>query len=80
MIGWQPIETAPKDGTDILVAYEFASVWIAHIAWYRSREGWEDDWKPEHEGWWSYIENSVSQHKLEGFNAPTHWMPFKEPT
>lgn len=76
---WKPISTAPKDGTDILVYYEFATVPIVHIAYYDNDE--HDMWeyqgfksKEEKIGWWSYVENSVSQHKLEDLHAPTHWM------
>lgn len=76
---WSPISTAPKDGTDILVYYEFATVPIVHIAHYSTDEFdyWKDEGfssKDEAIGWWSYVENSVSQHKLEGYNTPTHWM------
>jgi hypothetical protein len=80
---WQPIETAPRDGTEVLVLLDCASVAVVHIAWYRSREEWEEsgqfcggwDSLEEWEGWWSYTRNSVSQEKLEGFGAPTHWLP-----
>lgn len=75
---WFDINTAPKDGTDILVYYEFATVPIVHIAYYDSDEHdmWEMqkfDSKEDKIGWWSYVENSVSQHKLVGYNTPTHW-------
>lgn len=79
---WLPIDTAPKDGTDILVCYEMATVPIVHIAHYDSDE--HDMWeyqgsksKEDAVGWWSFVQNSVSQHKLckEDYNAPTHWMP-----
>lgn len=83
MSKWHQIETAPRDGTNILVYYEFAGVPIAHIAWWRSDK--HDQWseqgfksKDEAVGWWSYVENSVSQHKLEGPHFPTHWMPLPE--
>lgn len=82
-MGWQPIETAPKDGTDVLIWKDMGDTPVVHIAWYRSKEEWEDSGKycgfcetiEEWEGWWSYTENSVSQSKLDGHHAPTHWMP-----
>lgn len=80
---WLPIETAPKDGTDILVYYEFATVPIVHIAYWDNDE--HDVWemqgfenKDQKVGWWSYIKNSVSQHKLEDFNTPQKWCPLPE--
>lgn len=79
---WRPIESAPKDGTEILVYVDVASVPVVHIAWYRNKAEWEESGRPsgwdsleEWEGWWSYTENSVSQTKLEDFKLPTHWMP-----
>ena len=80
---WRPIETAPRDGTEVLVLLDSAGVAVVHIAWYRSREEWESsgqycggwDTLQEWEGWWSYTRNSVSQEKLEGYDAPTHWHP-----
>jgi len=81
---WQPIESAPKDGNDILVRYEMAGVDFVHIAWWNADE--HDQWqaqghacKEDAVGWWSYVENSVSQLKLDGFRAPTHWAPFDPP-
>lgn len=85
MSKWQPIETAPKDGTPILVYYKAASCSFVHIAWYNGREEWERAAKltcsyesyEEYEGWWFY-RNSVSQVKLEDYKTPTHWMPLPE--
>ncbi len=83
---WQPIDTAPKDGTDVLVYHDSATVPIVHIAFYRSEDEWKrsgefcggwdslEDW----EGWWSYTLHSVTQEKLVGHRAPTHWMPLPE--
>jgi hypothetical protein len=79
-MNWQLIETAPKDGTLILVFYRFATVPMAHLAYWDDDE--YDDWektgfpsKEEKVGWWSFVENSVAQHKLCGANTPTHWAP-----
>lgn len=84
---WLPIESAPKDGTEILVFFEVAGVEVVHIAWYRSAEEWEssgqfcggwdnlEDWQ----GWWTYPRNSVTQEKLEEWRLPTHWMPYMSP-
>ena len=77
----QPIETAPKDGTPILVFYEVATVWIAHIAHWDDGELWDlsgFDSREECRGWWSYVCNSVSQEKLEGLSGPTCWMPLPD--
>jgi hypothetical protein len=85
MTRWQPIETAPRDGSDVLVLLDIATVWVAHIAFYRSEEEWEesgqycwdeglDDWL----GWWSYTQGSVSQEKLDDYRTPRYWMPLPE--
>ena len=82
MTEWQPINTAPKDGTEVLVfRMDCGCTAIAHVAFYRSEEAWDEcplpDWesKEEYVGWWSYIRNSISQEKLDGVYTPTHWMP-----
>lgn len=64
---WQPIETAPKDGTVVLLAgpeFEHGCV----IAF------WSDpsvgDTTEEDAGWY---ESESDSHRL--FGTPTHWMP-----
>ncbi len=66
---WQPIETAPKDGTRVLVVSEMRGTTYAGpmprrlmiAAWIQTHA-----WKPH--GWWS-----------DGGNVyPTHWMPLPE--
>ena len=82
---WQPIETAPKDETDVIVGVDIADTWIVRSAWYRSPELIADhaeydpeNWDASDVGWWSY-RNSVSQEKLEGIYEPTHWIPLPSP-
>jgi alkylation response protein AidB-like acyl-CoA dehydrogenase len=65
---WQPIETAPRDGTSILVAK--AGKWVREASWW---DAWyantsDQGWMPANidEEYGSYIE-------------PTHWMPLPEP-
>lgn len=71
MSKWQPIETAPKDGTRVLL--------------FRPRHGvvcgrWDDDkyakrvrpyWSNDQERLWGTLETRDNQ--------PTHWMPLPEP-
>jgi hypothetical protein len=74
---WRPIETAPKDGTEVLVFVDCATVPIIRLAFWCDGEFWQDHGyssQEEETGWWSY-ENSVSQEKLDGAVEPTHWMP-----
>jgi hypothetical protein len=77
MSEWQPIETAPKDGTDIIAMYIHISTQIVHAAfWMSCVEGLDD---PEDEGWWTYDWSEVSRTKMTGWMTPTHWMPLPEP-
>jgi len=60
--GWQPIETAPKDGTEILL---YASAWgLSDIGLCY----WRDDRVMT--GWTWGCE--------QPFKFPTHWMPIPE--
>lgn len=45
--GWMDIETAPKDGTYILVHCEATGVGVAHWAKVGRNSGWSSD-----HGWW----------------------------
>ena len=85
---WQPIETAPTDGSDILTLFDCATVPVVHSAWFRSKDEWqrsgqfaasEDETIDDYVGWWSYTRNSVTQERLVGWSAPTHWMPLPAP-
>lgn len=79
---WRPIETAPKDGADILIGFDSASVWVVHVAWWRdsSDEGFSEcGFDQSDVGWWSYVKGAVTQEQLNGYRTPTHWMPLPPP-
>jgi len=62
--GWQPIETAPKDGTEIIVwwpeiGHPYITKWTRFINGNLYRDGW-------HCGIWEV-------------ERPTHWMPSPKP-
>ena len=65
MSGWQPIETAPKDNTRILLhdVYERERPWATFVG-----------------AWGTWIHND-GWHSIPGAYAkrPTHWMPLPEP-
>lgn len=80
MSRWLPIETAPRDSTEVLVGVEIATVWITRAASWDDGELWEFQGCKSQEdarGWWSYA-SSVGQDKLEGMYEPTHWAPMPE--
>ena len=63
---WQPIATAPRDGTRILVlAPDLGGISYYGVAQWAEK----DEWRPETvAGWfWSYA------------TRPTHWMPLPPP-
>jgi hypothetical protein len=79
-MNWQPIATAPKDGTVVLVGVDIATQWIVRNAFWREVDvnlkdmGWEED----DTGWWAY-RTSMTQERLDGIYEPTHWLPMPEP-
>ena len=71
---WQPIETAPLDGTSILVS--FGSMGVLLVQW---TEPSMDDFKI-----WCVDDNRNGPYALRGYSetgprAPTHWMPLPQP-
>lgn len=78
---WKPINSAPKDGTEIIIGFENQGDMFVHVAWWRDVDenlellGWEK----EDTGWWSYTRNSMVQEKLDADKSPAFWMPLPEP-
>ena len=70
-MNWKPIETAPKDGTEILVsqAYDADGKVLDYedFCLFTHRASW---WKSE--GWIVY-NSQVREQQV--FFEPTHWMP-----
>lgn len=87
-MGWQPIETAPRDGSEIIVLINSACVPIVRSAW---RDDGFDGYSVEDAadiglarndsvvGWWSY-RHSVTQEMLAGYDYPIAWMPSPDDT
>ena len=82
---WQPIETAPKDHSELLGWREDCGVmmirWTAPIDFMTEREleaasTDDNDWM-EQEDW--FYADFVRGGRLEGDEVPTHWMPLPPP-
>jgi hypothetical protein len=66
---WRPIETAPKDGTEILLAH---ATWVDTGYWAVNINGDGcDGWTCEWVASWGYEEYALV--------SPSHWMPLPEP-
>lgn len=78
---WEPIETIPKDGREVIVLINCATVPIVRTAWFihpdeMSKDEWEHGYGADtsYIGWWSY-RNSVGQEKLSVLEQPIGWLP-----
>ena len=81
MTAWQPIETAPKDGTEILSVRcsELGHLIYCVVRWEAEFElaDWDDDalyrgaWTGDRVGSFNYEEYEEER--------PTHWMPLPAP-
>ena len=64
MSEWQPIETAPKNGTLILLyGYECQTQWNVCC--------WVEEEEQGYTGWWNW--------DWPEYEIPSHWMPLPEP-
>jgi hypothetical protein len=81
-VNWQPIETAPKDGTEILAWRNDCGVllirWTSMDAFCPERELETLDEETIFQQDW-FCADFVSGCRLEGSETPTHWMPLPEP-
>ena len=69
---WQPIETAPRDGTSILVCCSsFDPIW-GIASWYSDNREYPAGLP---EGWMMWHQGTEEQRHT----WPTHWMPLPAP-
>jgi hypothetical protein len=84
-MAWQPIETAPKDGTEILGFRDDAGLMLVRYTSMTSMTEFMTEKELE-----PYDEETIFQEdwfcadflhgdRLEGDLAPTHWMPLPPP-
>ena len=81
MNDWQPIETAPKDGTEILIWREDCGTMVGRYACAASFLSDQEQEKLDEESLWAddwWYAASVSGGRLEGREVPTHWMPLPQ--
>lgn len=79
---WQPIETAPKDGTEVLAWREDAGIFLAR--WTSPEEFCTSDElealseaDAAQEDW--FAADFVQGSRLDDGLVPTHWMPLPDP-
>jgi hypothetical protein len=74
MMTWQPIETAPRDGSPVLVCQQQTPHWyVVRLAY------WEIDHTEEPPGWRSQPHPCISFLDELLLWQPTHWAPFIPP-
>jgi hypothetical protein len=65
---WQPIETAPKDGTAIFIWLTLAGGWFKRVHWSAKVSAWVD---------WDHGEEAI--YGYDGDKNISHWMPLPKP-
>jgi hypothetical protein len=72
MSKWQPIETAPRDGSKVILWDSHEGVCCARYEDYAA--GWRAFWGTE-----NYIRDGSTYDFALIASHPTHWMPLPEP-
>jgi hypothetical protein len=66
MSEWQPIETAPKDGSWVRVKHELGTYGTGQTV---------GKWSGDH---WQCSEFFIDPHTMRMYRTPTHWAPKEE--
>jgi len=69
MGGWQPIETAPKDGSTVL---------LAERTWGGDLVVTPGSYHEDYHGWWEHGSHPTD-YADQPIDNPTHWMPLPMP-
>ena len=68
---WQPIETAPKDGTEVILWVPFKGIAInGHYG-----EVSDGDWESGYRTWMEWLIADELWFQEDPSQAPSHWMP-----
>jgi len=68
---WQPIETAPKDGREVILWFPHKSIAInGHYG-----EVSDGDWESGYRTWMEWLVADELWFQEDPSQAPTHWMP-----
>lgn len=72
---WLPMDTAPNDGTEIIILFDSATVEMVRLCWWNDGKGCDFEPDVESRGWWSY-RSSVTQELIDTrLMNPIGWMP-----
>ncbi len=76
VVGWRPIETAPRDATRVLVLTPGSRLQVREAWWRVPYEA-----APLKHGWWCYHGDKtlLCTHAHETDKGATHWMPLPDP-
>lgn len=70
---WQPIETAPKDGTQVIAQWpSYSKHVVAHVGAVQWKNEWYELGGRMWDGWWCVGGGLPAK-------EPTHWQPFPNP-
>lgn len=77
-MNWQPIETAPKDGTLVLIVDESGSMEVSgYIAQWEKRVEWVR--KAKDGDVYREVKDECGYWDTDEITCPTNWMPLPEP-